>query len=477
MHSNASRTQQLHHAFFATHCACLSPLLLLLLLTLPALTNCVSRCLCFPQVTYEAATQASKLGLDFLGLLLSCRKGANSTAPFSTQWASAEGTFCPDIPFDARPGDLMLALGDAVIIPSSRSRSRWAWANLRQFGEVVGKVVDLSAAKARLTGSQTLQLLMLLMICMPPVFLLLHRGVLMPASPAYRALGPTGQLVTCQHAVYALVFTLSVVPQAVLAFQALFSAWTGSFLSSAVLPVLVGVFLSTRAVLYLIEASVRCVVKWSWLLVTHHLLFYTVVVMAYWTQSPVVVGIGLVLDLFAACEFPLYWALLAYRLQWQPSAARAILRGACAWYVVTRVMQTVLLVYMVVSCATIPAVRLAPEFLITAIMCAAFTFIQAYTLVIYRGMDVRLGDRLAAAATAATAGAAGGAQKGGGGGLVGVAQADRGHGTECLDDVCCDGGSFVVVGVEGSDVAVGPDKAGEGQWAHSLVGSGPESAC
>lgn len=196
---------------------------------------------------------------------------------------------------------------------------------------------------------------------------------------------------------YAVVFALSLVPQTVLAVRSMLIAWTGTYLVSPELSVLVGVFIPTRAVLYVGEAAVRSVVKWSWLLVVHHLLFFTIVVMAVWSQNAAIMGIGIVLDLFACHEAPLYVALLAYRLQWPAQATRGILRGACVWYIITRLMQTVLLVYMIVGFARMRAVRYTYEFIITSILCGAFTVIQAYTLVIYRAIDVKLARKLSGA--------------------------------------------------------------------------------
>jgi hypothetical protein len=106
------------------------------------------------------------------------------------------------------------------------------------------------------------------------------------------------------------------------------------------------------------------------------------------------VGLGIVLDLFACHEAPLYFALLAYRLQWPAKTARAILRGGCVWYVLTRLLQTVILVYMIVSFAGMSAVRYEFGFVITAVLCGAFSVIQAYTLVIYRAMDVKLTKKI-----------------------------------------------------------------------------------
>ena len=349
------------------------------------------RCLRISKVLYGTITQASKLGLDVLNTLQSC---AATPTPFLTQWATQQDTTCPNIPIDARLGDLLADYEDAVVVPSSMSRPRLAWANILQFGEVMGELSDLRSVSDKLFGSKSLQLTYLVMICMPVVFFLLHHGALMPLSAKYQQLSQADRLICCQHTVYAVVFGLSFVPQAVLAFRALFMAWNGTYLVSSELAVLVGVFIGTRAVLYVGEAAVRSVVKWSWLLVVHHLLFFTIVVMAVWSQDAAIVGIGFVLDLFACAEAPLYVGLIGYRLEWPARSTRGILRGACAWYIVTRVFQTVLLVYLIVGFAGMPAVRYTYEFIITAILCRAFTVIQAYTLVIYRAMDVKLGMKL-----------------------------------------------------------------------------------
>lgn len=229
------------------------------------------------------------------------------------------------------------------------------------------------------------------------MFFLLHHFVLMRFSSAYKRLNEADRLVACQHAVYAVVFTLSVVPQTVLAVKALFHAFTGSYLASAELSVLVGVFIPTRAVLYVGEAAGRSTVKFLWLLVVHHLLLFAIVVLAFWSLDTAVVGIGIVLDLFACHEFPLYIALLAHRLCWPPGLARGILRGACGWYILTRLVQTVFLVFMIVKFAAIPAINKSYEFIVTAVLCGALTVIQAYTLVIYRAIDAKLSKKVAAA--------------------------------------------------------------------------------
>lgn len=68
----------------------------------------------------------------------------------------------------------------------------------------------------------------------------------MPLSAAYRHLPPTDKLVSCQHAVNAVVFSLSLVPQTALAIGAYFFAWTGSYIAGPELSTLVGVLISSE---------------------------------------------------------------------------------------------------------------------------------------------------------------------------------------------------------------------------------------
>lgn len=139
-----------------------------------------------------------------------------------------------------------------------------------------------------------------------------------------------------------------------------------------------------------------------------------------------------------------YAALLAYRLAASPVLAQRLLRAAVAWYMLTRVVQTAMLACIIADLAQRPQINRQPAFIVTAAMCAALTVLQvrqrvgkgveargregkrgnhlsssntlsqasihkplaretpcvfspcaqAYTLVIYRGIDRKLGRRL-----------------------------------------------------------------------------------
>lgn len=281
---------------------------------------------------------------------------------------------------------MFAVLGSEVFLPAARARPEWSWGNLQQLGEVNRYMTDMRTIWEKFFGVDMLKLLLVLMISLGPIFLFLHHAVLNRFSPVYRKLAPSEQIITCQHSVYALVFGLSLVPQTTLAVFCLFRAWTGVYLASWQLTILAGVLIGSRGVLYLVEACVRSLIKPSWLLLVHHTLFYLIIILGLWGDNIAVLGIGIVLDLFACHEAPLYLALVAYRLQWRQSVTLAIVSTACVWYLLTRVIQTAFVGYMIIAFARMPNVRHTTEFIVTALLFGAFTFIQAYTLVIYHSI-------------------------------------------------------------------------------------------
>jgi hypothetical protein len=126
---------------------------------------------------------------------------------------------------------------------------------------------------------------MLVITCIAPVFLVLHHAVLSRYSAQYRQLEPGQQMVTCQHAAFVLVFGLQLVPQTYLAIRAFFKLWTADYAMGPELTVLLGIVVMLRVGLYLVEACVRSVVKWSWVLFLHHSLCFVVLVVAIWSQN------------------------------------------------------------------------------------------------------------------------------------------------------------------------------------------------
>ncbi|WIA14482.1 hypothetical protein OEZ85_003004 [Tetradesmus obliquus] len=349
-------------------------------------------CLCYPQVLYKVIETAAAASLDVPGLLQQC------VARFAMRadWAMKQHTSCPAIGLDASVSSLALQMGDVPLIPSNSSNPRptWAWKNLLQTGDLMEQQPELVHALAAgpVLGYSCLKLVMLTITCIAPVFFVLHHGILMRFSAQYKQLEPGQQLVSCQHAAYVVVFGLQLIPQTLLAMQAFFKLWTAEYAAGSELPVLLGVVVMARVALYLVEACVRSVVRWSWVLFLHHSLYFVVLVVAIWSQSPCAFMIGLVLDLFACHEMPLYLVLLGYRLKWPQRTTKSLMTFALGYYTITRLLQTAMVLYMIIVWAGYPAVRTTPAFIVVATLFGAFSVIQAYTLVIYRAIGRKLGE-------------------------------------------------------------------------------------
>jgi uncharacterized membrane protein YqjE len=82
--------------------------------------------------------------------------------------------------------------------------------------------------------------------------------------------------------------------------------------------------------------------------------------------------------------------LLGYRLHWPRRTTQRLLYFALAYYITTRLLQTVMVLYMIIGWASYPAVRTTAAFIVVATLFGAFSVIQGYTLVIYRAVGRKL---------------------------------------------------------------------------------------
>jgi hypothetical protein len=200
---------------------------------------------------------------------------------------------------------VLTQLGPDIVLASSGAGgsgglAKWSWTNLLQFGNAMKEGgPENQPIWRQMQGVTFAKFAYLVFLVLPLIFVLLHHAVLRPLSRTYRALPPGEALVVCLHAVCALVFSLSLIPQTLMAFGVMFKGWSGLHLASMQITLLLGVFMASRAVLYVVEASVRSVVRGrTWLLVVQHLMFVLIAVIALWCRSVAVVGLVIVLDLF-----------------------------------------------------------------------------------------------------------------------------------------------------------------------------------
>jgi hypothetical protein len=82
--------------------------------------------------------------------------------------------------------------------------------------------------------------------------------------------------------------------------------------------------------------------------------------------------------------------LLGYLLHCPRRTTQRLLYFALAYYIATRLLQTVMVLYMIIGWASYPAVRTTAAFIVSATLFGAFSIIQGYTLVIYRAIGRKL---------------------------------------------------------------------------------------
>ncbi|KIZ01248.1 hypothetical protein MNEG_6713 [Monoraphidium neglectum] len=202
------------------------------------------------------------------------------------------------------------------------------------------------------------------------------------------------RLVSGQHALFVVVFGLQIVPYTVLFAKFFFERWSTEYFTGVddglinEPGVIMGALVTSHAFMYCAEGGLRATVKPSRLLLVHHALFFVLMASSLWTgPSLLMVKATIVLDLGAVHELPLYIALLLYRLSSSTRLVRAWLVAGMVWYGFTRVVQTGLLIWLLI---TVDA-RLRPTtpFVIFVIVAAALSGVQAYTFKIYGGMYKR----------------------------------------------------------------------------------------
>lgn len=192
------------------------------------------------------------------------------------------------------------------------------------------------------------------------------------------------------HAVYALLFGLPLAPQTFIAVRALFATTTGSMLASGGLTYLLGPFVLPPLSLYFDEGAFRTVIKPSLLLVGLRTVAVASCFVVVLSDNTAALSMACLVDLCEAFAAPLYATLVAYRLQWPVKTTRALLRASLASYVLARVFQLVVLLYMVVGFAAMPAVKSSAAFILLSAGYLAYAVGSFGNVLLYRPMRASL---------------------------------------------------------------------------------------
>lgn len=157
---------------------------------------------------YKVIEATARLRINALQVLELCAQQQHLQA----DWAMNPHTACPDIPLNATALTLLAQLREVPLFNSHRPVR--AWSNLLQAQEVMARPDWVHAlAEGPMLGLQLIKHVLLIFLCVPSAFFLMHKAVLTRVCASYRGLDESQRLVTCQHAVYALVFGLQLVPQ------------------------------------------------------------------------------------------------------------------------------------------------------------------------------------------------------------------------------------------------------------------------
>ena len=190
------------------------------------------------------------------------------------------------------------------------------------------------------------------------------------------------------HITFAILFTAQVFPYTYCAFHFYFTTyglndWTIPWSNSIMI---FGV--SSRLVLYVIEGSIRGVIRPFIFITAHHGLFFVFVITGFVTRSIFALKVMICIDLFASWEFVLFWTLVARKLKVNTTIVKALLFIGIGLYFLTRCLQFAVLASLF-AYGYQPMSHTAHNrgvYWGFALMIICFHVIQTYTYVIYHNV-------------------------------------------------------------------------------------------
>lgn len=141
----------------------------------------------------------------------------------------------------------------------------------------------------------------------------------------------------------------------------------------------------------MLQGAFRAVLRINCFLLVHHLMFCTIIVLAFQAESIFIVKVGMITSCFATYEFPLYAALIARRTQLLKRCFAFLIISGLSFYLLTRIVQVVLLVGLF-TLSYIPmrdTQRNIALYWVSLVLCVFLVVLQLYTFVIYGRMWTR----------------------------------------------------------------------------------------
>lgn len=190
------------------------------------------------------------------------------------------------------------------------------------------------------------------------------------------------------HIIFAVLFTAQVFPYTYCAFHFYFTTygigdWTIAWSSSIMI-----FSICTRLVLYIIEVTVRGVIRPFIFITSHHGLFYVFVITGFVTRSVFALKVMVCIDVFASWEFLLFLTLVSRKLRVFTWVSKALLLSGILVYFLTRCLQFAILASLFAYGYKPMSYTARNRFIywFFAVMIIGFHIIQTYTYVIYHNV-------------------------------------------------------------------------------------------
>ncbi|PRW45658.1 inner membrane [Chlorella sorokiniana] len=177
----------------------------------------------------------------------------------------------------------------------------------------------------------------------------LHRLLRCACRATYGQASTEQQLVTLMHVLFAVLYSLQLIPYTYFVCVLLFSdSFFLSLLRWHEVPLAI---LMRHSVQYAVEAALRAAVRPNPLLLLHHACSLAIIAVAFYSTTVIifVLKLGLILDCMATYEGLLFATLAARKLGARRRTTRALMAAGLGLYAATRVLQLVALIPLFVG--------------------------------------------------------------------------------------------------------------------------------
>lgn len=206
----------------------------------------------------------------------------------------------------------------------------------------------------------------------------------------------SARVIFVTHIAFFAIFLATYVPYSIAMVRILFTTGGLAHLRQSSTYLSVAYSLAFQLIMYGAEGSFRAVSRINVFLIIHHLMFCSLVMLAFEAKSPFVLKLDLIVSCFATYEVLLYAALIVRKTHAHTIVVKAIMAAGLGFYGFTRLLQLVLLIGLFAggySYQKETSKGLALWWT-SLVMSALLVALQCYTFVIYGAIWKRLGQSI-----------------------------------------------------------------------------------